>query len=76
MIITATHLLRGLRWVPPAISIIGTSPLYLDIWSILRTVTLPLPARIYSRLEEKLYSNYQAMVGFFYETWSGVEVGV
>ncbi len=74
MILTASHLLRELRWVPPAVIIIGSMVPYLNQWVIIRVLTLPLPTRVYQRLEERLYSNYQSVVGFFYEIWSGVEV--
>ncbi len=74
MILTASHLLRELRWVPPAVIIIGSMTPFLNQWVIIRVLTLPLPSRVYQRLEERLYSNYQAVVGFFYEIWSGVEV--
>ena len=74
MILTASHLLRELRWVPPAVIIIGSMTPFLNQWVIIRVLTLPLPSRVYQRLEERLNSNYQAVVGFFYEIWSGVEV--
>lgn len=75
MILSAPHLLLSLRWVPPAVSILGTSPLFLAEWAAIRVLTLPFPRWLYVRLDTYLYSSYQAMVGFFYETWSGVEVG-
>ena len=74
MILSAPHILRALRWVPPAIVILGSPPTYLTVWTAIRAVTLPFSDSIYRRLEEQLYSSYQACVGFFYETWSGVEV--
>ena len=74
MILTAPHLIRALRWIPPGVTILGTSCTFLNFWAAMRALTLPLPGWVYSRLEEMLYSNYQAMVGFWYETWSGVEV--
>ncbi len=74
MILTASHLLRELRWVPPAVIIIGSMVPFLNQWVIIRVLTLPLPTRVYQRLEERLYSNYGSVIGFFYEIWSGVEV--
>ena len=74
MILTVPHLIRALRWIPPGVTILGTSCTFLNFWAAIRALTLPLPGWVYSRLEEMLYSNYQAMVGFWYETWSGVEV--
>jgi hypothetical protein len=74
MILTAPHLIRALRWIPPGVTIVGTSCTFINFWVAIRALTLPLPGWVYRRLEEMLYSNYQAMVGFWYETWSGVEV--
>lgn len=74
MILTAPHLIRALRWIPPGVTILGGSCSFLNLWTAIRALTWPLPEWVYFRLEEMLYSNYQAMVGFWYETWSGVEV--
>ena len=74
MILTAPHLIRAVRWIPPAVAILGSSCSFLNFWAATRALTWPLPEWIYARLEEMIYSNYQAMVGFWYETWSGVEV--
>ena len=74
MILTAPHLIRTIRWIPPAVAILGSSCSFLNFWAAIRALTWPLPEWIYARLEEMIYSNYQAMVGFWYETWSGVEV--
>ncbi len=75
MILSAPHLLLSLRWVPPAVSILGHSPLYLGTLAAIRLVSLPFPRYVYRRMDEYLYGSYQAMVGFYYELWSGVEVG-
>lgn len=74
MILTAPHVIRALRWIPPGVAILGSSCTFLNFWAAIRALTLPLPGWVYRRLDEMLYSNYQAMVGFWYETWSGVEV--
>ena len=76
MIVAAPHLMLSLRWIPPGVAILGSAPLYLAGWGVVRLLTLPLPYRLYRRLDEYLYSGYQAMVGFYYEIWSGVEVCV
>ena len=74
MILSASQALLSLRWIPPAVCILGSSSPFLTNWTVLRVLTWPLPDRIYRRLEEFFYSSYQCMTGFFYETWSGVEV--
>jgi len=72
--LSVPHVLLALRWVPPSFAIIGSSATYMTIWAVLRGLSWPFPERVYRRAEERLYSAYQALVGFFFETWSGVEV--
>ncbi len=74
MIVAAPHILLSLRWVPPGVAILGSAPIFLAHWTAIKILTFPLPYRFYRRLDEYLYGKYQAMVGFYYETWSGVEV--
>ncbi len=76
MILSAPHILRSLRWVPPAAVLLSAPPTYMTAWTAIRAVTLPFPDWVYRYLEERLYGAYQALVGFFYETWSGVEVSL
>lgn len=73
MIVAAPHILLSLRWVPPGVAILGSAPIFLAHWTAIKILTFPLPYRFYRRLDEYLYGKYQAMVGFYYETWSGVE---
>lgn len=74
MSLWAPHLLLASRWVVPTIALTGSTPAYLTALAAVRLLTLPLPAAYYWRGEQAVYSTYQAMVGFFFETWSGVEV--
>ena len=74
MLFSAPHVFLALRWVPPIFAIVGSSATYITIWAVLRGARWPLTERVYQRLEEKLYSAYQALIGFLFETWSGVEV--
>lgn len=74
MILTAPHLIRAIRWIPPGVTILGSSCSFLNFWAAIRALTWPFPRWVYTQLDQMLYSNYQAMVGFWYETWSGVEV--
>ena len=74
--ISAPHLLLSVRWVPPAVAILGQAPLFLGKWTVVRLISLPFPRPVYRWLDQNLYGSYQAMVGFFYELWSGVEVCV
>ena len=72
---SAPFLLLSLRWVPPTVALLGSPVTYMAAWTALRCASLVMSARAASRLETRLYSWYQAMVGFWFETWSGVEVG-
>ena len=75
MILSGPFLVHAVRWVPPAVCLLGTTATYMNAMALLQCAALLLPARVASRLEVGLYSCYQRMVGFWYETWSGVEVG-
>ncbi len=74
MILGAPHLLLSLRWVPPAVSILGSSPIILAQWTTIKILTFPFPRCLCRAMDSNLNSSYQKMVAFYYETWSGVEV--
>lgn len=75
MIFSGPFLVQALRWVPPAFVIMGSTATYMNGMALLQVASLLLPARTTARLELGLYSCYQRMVGFWFETWSNVEVG-
>lgn len=74
MIFSGPFLVLSLRWIPPAACIMGTAATYMNVMALLQCVALVIPERAASRLERGLYSSYQRMVSFWFETWSGVEV--
>lgn len=74
MIFSGPVLVRWLRWVPPAFVIMGSTTTYMTGMGLLAVAGLVLSARASSRLEMALYSSYQRMIGFWFETWSCVEV--
>ena len=76
MIFSGPFIVQALRWVPPAFVIMGTTSTYMNGMALLQVVSLLLPSRTAARLEMGLYSSYQRMIGFWFETWSNVEVGV
>ena len=76
MLASAPFLLLHLRCLPPSLLILGSAPTFITAMALLRALTLPLPPSVFWRAEERLYSAYQAMVGFFFESWSGVEVSL
>lgn len=74
MIFSGPVLVRWLRWIPPAFVIMGSTTTYMTGMGLLAVAGLVLPARASSQLEMALYSSYQRMIGFWFETWSCVEV--
>lgn len=74
MILHAPHVLRALRWIPPTAVLVGSTASYLTALALLWVVSAPLSKDLYARGERVVYSSYIALLGFFYETWSGVEV--
>ena len=74
MSLWAPHLLVAARWVVPTTVLVGSSATYLTALAAIRLLTLPFPEQYYWRGEQALYSAYQSVTGFLFETWSGVEV--
>lgn len=72
--LSTPYLLLYLRCLPPAVCLMGTTATYMSSWALLQCAALVLPKRTADKLETALYSSYQAMVGFWFETWSGAEV--
>lgn len=74
MSLWAPHLLVVARCVVPTTVLVGTTATYLTALAAIRVLTLPLPREYYWRGEQAIYSVFQSVVGFFFATWSGVEV--
>lgn len=64
----------SLRYWLPATIMLGTAPAYLLSWGVWRLLSTVLPARVYHKLDDRLYCIYQSMVLFFFENYTGVEV--
>lgn len=62
----------SLRYWFPATIMLGTAPAYLLSWRLLSTI---LPSSLYHKIDDRLYCVYQSMVLFFFENYTGVEVG-
>ena len=65
----------SLRYWFPATVMLGTAPAYLLSWWVWRVCSTVLPLRLYHKLDDRLYCVYQSMVLFFFENYTGVEVG-
>uniref|UniRef100_H2UM68 1-acylglycerol-3-phosphate O-acyltransferase 5 (lysophosphatidic acid acyltransferase, epsilon) n=1 Tax=Takifugu rubripes TaxID=31033 RepID=H2UM68_TAKRU len=64
----------SLRYWLPATIMLGTAPAYLLSWGAWRLFSTVLPARLYHKLDDRLYCIYQSTVLFFFENYTGVEV--
>ncbi|TMS04222.1 1-acyl-sn-glycerol-3-phosphate acyltransferase epsilon [Larimichthys crocea] len=64
----------SLRYWFPATIMLGTAPAYLLSWGAWRLLSSVLPARVYHKLDDRLYCIYQSMVLFFFENYTGVEI--
>lgn len=64
----------SLRYWFPATIMLGTAPAYLLSWGTWRLLSTVLPAKVYHKLDDRLYCIYQSMVLFFFENYTGVEV--
>ncbi|XP_072533708.1 1-acyl-sn-glycerol-3-phosphate acyltransferase epsilon [Salminus brasiliensis] len=64
----------SLRYWFPAAVMLGTAPAYFLSWSVWRLLSTLLPARLYHRVDDHLYTVYQSMVLFFFENYTGVEI--
>ncbi|KAM9847547.1 1-acyl-sn-glycerol-3-phosphate acyltransferase epsilon [Aulostomus maculatus] len=64
----------SLRYWFPATIMLGTAPAYLLSWGVWRLLSTVVPARLYHRMDDRLYHIYQSMVLFFFENYTGVEI--
>ncbi|RLW12186.1 hypothetical protein DV515_00000763 [Chloebia gouldiae] len=65
----------SMRYVLPAAVMMGTAPTYMLAWGAWRLLSAVLPARFYREVDDRLYTIYQSMVLFFFENYTGVQVG-
>lgn len=63
------------RYALGSVMMVGVAPEYLGVWLVWRGMSLALPPWVYQWGDDKLYSLYQRLVLFFFETCTRVEVG-
>lgn len=66
----------SMRYLLPGVVLLGSAPTYLLAWTLWRLLSALLPARLYQRVDDRLYCVYQNMVLFFFENYTGVQVRV
>nr|XP_033793854.1 1-acyl-sn-glycerol-3-phosphate acyltransferase epsilon [Geotrypetes seraphini] len=64
----------SLRYMLPTAVMLGTAPTYFLAWAVWRLLSSVLPARMYHEVDDRLYTVYQSMVLFFFESYTGVEI--
>lgn len=64
----------SMRYLLPSVVLLGSAPTYLLAWALWRVLSALLPARLYQRVDDRLYCVYQNMVLFFFENYTGVQV--
>ncbi|XP_045605577.1 1-acyl-sn-glycerol-3-phosphate acyltransferase epsilon isoform X1 [Procambarus clarkii] len=69
-------LVGRVRYALGSVMMIGVAPEYLGVWLAWRGITLVLPGWVYQWGDDKLYSLYQRLVLFFFETCTRTEVVV
>ena len=74
MIFHAPFLILSLRCVVPSIMIMGSATNFWILATAAKLFTLPFGKNAYQRLDRRLVSSMIGLVGYFFETWSGVEV--
>lgn len=75
MLLSLVLHMYSLRSVLPAAVMLGSAPTYLLAWGAWRLLSACLPARFYQAVDDRLYCVYQSMVLFFFENYTGVQVG-
>lgn len=64
----------SMRYLLPSVLLLGSAPTYLLAWTLWRVLSALMPARLYQRVDDRLYCVYQNMVLFFFENYTGVQV--
>ncbi|XP_033645034.1 1-acyl-sn-glycerol-3-phosphate acyltransferase epsilon-like [Asterias rubens] len=73
MLSVITHL-NSLKYVVPALAMMGSTPQYTALYAGWRCMASLLPYRWSQAVEDGLMGVYQRLVEFFFENYSGVEV--
>lgn len=64
----------SMRYLLPSVLLLGSAPTYMLAWTLWRVLSALLPARLYQRVDDRLYCVYQNMVLFFFENYTGVQI--
>ncbi|XP_013370068.1 PREDICTED: 1-acyl-sn-glycerol-3-phosphate acyltransferase epsilon [Chinchilla lanigera] len=64
----------SMRYLLPGVVLLGSAPTYVLLWGAWRLLSALLPARLYQRVDDRLYCVYQSMVVFFFEHYTGAQI--
>ncbi|XP_022089661.1 1-acyl-sn-glycerol-3-phosphate acyltransferase epsilon-like [Acanthaster planci] len=66
--------LNSLKFVAPAVMMMGSAPPYFVLFSGWKVVSCLLPERWHRAVDDCLWGTYQRLVEFFFENYTGTEV--
>ncbi|XP_064642316.1 1-acyl-sn-glycerol-3-phosphate acyltransferase epsilon-like [Lineus longissimus] len=66
--------LNSLRFMLPAVGMLGVSPAFLTLWVPFKVLSTILPKRFFVRVDDSFYSFYQRLVLFYYEHYTGIQL--
>lgn len=64
----------SMRSLLPGLVLLGSAPTYVLLWGAWRLLSMLLPARLYQRVDDHIYSVYQSAVLFFFEQYNGAQI--
>ncbi|XP_014681534.1 PREDICTED: 1-acyl-sn-glycerol-3-phosphate acyltransferase epsilon-like isoform X2 [Priapulus caudatus] len=76
MFLTATVLINSCRIIVPAGILFSVSPSYYIVWLAFRSLSVALPSKVFKKGDEFLWSTYQRVVLFFFETLTGANIHI
>ena len=74
MIFHAPFLILSLRCIVPSVVIMGSATSLWILTTAAKLLSLPFGRSAYHRLDQRVTSSIVSLIGYFFETWSGVEV--
>lgn len=64
----------SMRFLLPGLVLLGSAPTYVLMWGAWRLLSALLPARLYQRVDDRLYCVYQSAVLFFFVHYTGAQI--
>ena len=74
MIFHVPFLILSLRCIVPFVMVMGSATSLWILSTAAKLLSLPFRRNVYHRLDQRVTSSIVSLVGYFFETWSGVKV--